>query len=154
MKNNKGFTLIELIVVISLMVIIAGVSSRTLGTVSNQELKDFANNYDSMLSQCQIETMSGLPQAQLEIVISDGEYRAILYSGTEVIKSQFLGETHLTCEYDGTKLTTGTKLVVKFDRSTGEITTNPSFKKLSVSNKRGTYNVELVPQTGYHKVTQ
>ena len=41
MKNNRGFTLIELIVVIAVMSIIAGVSSSVISSVSNQELKNF-----------------------------------------------------------------------------------------------------------------
>ena len=49
MKNNKGFTLVELIVVIAIMAIIAGVSSSTISIISKQELKDFTNNQDAML---------------------------------------------------------------------------------------------------------
>ena len=164
MKNNKGFTLVELIVVIALMAIIAGVSSYTISTVSNQELKDFANNYDAMLSQCQIETMSGMRNPVLEIAVNrDGEYRATLYSTTtrndgstvrEVVKSQYLGEDYLVCKYDETTLARTDTLTVQFDRSTGEITTNKGFKTISVSNGRGTYKVQLVPETGFHKVTQ
>lgn len=163
MKNNKGFTLVELIVVIAIMAIIAGVSSSTISIISKQELKDFTNNLDAMLCQCKVETMSGMTDPVLEISIKDDEYRATLYEMAlqndgsrvkQVVKSQYLGEDYLVCKYDETTLARTDTLTVQFDRSTGEITTNKGFKTISVSNGRGTYKVQLVPETGFHKVTQ
>lgn len=173
MKNNKGFTLVELVVVIALMSIIAGVSSYTLSSVTNQELKDFANNYDSMLSQCQIETMSGMQNPVLELKLhNDGEYKATLYRTIivdgnprrEVVKSQYLGEDYLTCYYsiDGNSQTLNLgqyeTLSLTFDRSTGEITTKVDADEYKITrigaiDKRNvSYGIDLVPETGYHKV--
>lgn len=173
MKNNKGFTLVELVVVIALMAIIAGVSSYMLSAVTNQELKDFANNYDSMLSQCQIETMSGMQNPVLELTQNnDGEYMATLYRTVivegnqrrEVVKSQYLGEDPLICFYnvedDSQTFNLGRyeRLSLTFDRSTGEITTkigNNAYKitRIGAIDKRNlSYGIDLVPETGYHKV--
>ncbi len=113
MKNNQGFTLIELIVVIAIMGIIAGISGSSLSGVSNQELKNFVNTYDAMLSECKVETMSGMPDPMLEIMVveKDGndEYEAILYETEKrnnavsktIVKEEYLGEDYLdfTCTY-------------------------------------------------------
>lgn len=157
MKNNQGFTLVELIVVIAIMSIIAGVSSNVMSSVSNQELKDFVNSYDAMLSECKVETLSGMPSPSLKIVVEDGEYRAVLYKNGTEVKKQYLGEDYLTCKFytaDGTEKSGS--LSISYDRSTGAITTSiEDVTKVSVSNKKGTtYSVELIPQTGYHKVVR
>lgn len=165
MKNNRGFTLIELIVVIAVLAIIAGISGGTMGSVSKQELKDFVNAYDAMLSECKIETLSGMNNPYLRIVNEENEYRAVLYeksngngSGGTIVKKQYLGEDYLTCKYykaDGTEIQSNS-LTIWYDRTTGAMKTNlAGVVKVSVSNKKGmTYSVELIPQTGYHRVAQ
>lgn len=159
MKNNKGFTLVELIVVIAMMAIIAGVSSSTISIISKQELKDFTNNLDAMLCQAKVETMSGLPDPVLEISRRNGEYKATLYKNSsttkEVVKSQYLGEDYLTCAYkkEGSSVNyTGNGVIsFKYNRNTGELV-DKTITEISVTDKTGTFYIELIPQTGYHKV--
>lgn len=160
MKNNKGFTLVELIVVIAMMAIIAGVSTTVISTVSKQELKDFTNNLDAMLCQAKIETMSGLPDPALEVAIINGEYRATLYKyyndaeNKIEIKSQYLGENYLKCEVSGEKLGLGKKAVFVYNRSTGELM-NKALKEVKISDKSESfYKIELIPETGYHKIVR
>lgn len=167
MKNNKGFTLVELVVVIALMGIIAGVSSTVISSVSKQELKDFTNNLDAMLCQTKIETMSGMPDPMLELAIIDGEYRATLYKNSSSttpirVKSQYLGEDYLYCRYyKGDEDTNGEPyheaIMFKYDRNTGELSiSNSEITKLSVAmsekGEKGQYVIQFVPQTGYHKI--
>lgn len=164
MKNNKGFTLVELVVVIAMMAIIAGVSSTVISTVSKQELKDFTNNLDAMLCQTKIETMSGMTDPVLEISVRNGEYRATLYQmalqsdGSRVkepVKSQYLGDDYLKCTYtsEGNVINyTGSGVIsFKYDRNTGELI-NKKITDISVTSKLGTYTIQFVPQTGYHKI--
>lgn len=165
MKNNKGFTLVELVVVIALMAVIAGVSSYTVNLVTKQELKDFSNNLDAMLCQCKIETMSGMTDPALVISIEDQEYVATLYknysTSREVVKRQYLGENYLTCTY---YYKVGNRVLeweirepftidFQYDRNTGELE-NKSIEKIEVGyrQKRGTYAIEFVPETGYHRI--
>ena len=164
MKNNKGFTLVELVVVIALMAIIAGVSSTVISITSKQELKDFTNNLDAMLCQTKVETMSGMVDPVLEISIRDGEYRATLYHTVihdnglrekEPVKSQYLGQEYLTCTFErGDEVTTYTGFGVisfRYDRNTGELE-DKLLTKVSVSSELGEFSIEFVPQTGYHKI--
>ena len=160
MKNNKGFTLVELIVVIALMAIIAGVSTTVISSVSKQELKDFTNNLDAMLCQTKVETMSGLPDPALEIAIVDGEYRATLYKyhrdpeNRAEVKSQYLGEDYLTCAVPGITMGPGKIIRFTYNRSTGELQDN-TLTELIVSDKSGTeYEIQFFPQTGYHKIVR
>lgn len=163
MKNNKGFTLIELIVVIAVMSIIAGVSSNIVSSVTKQELKDFVNNYDAMLTQCKVETLSGMSEPILELKIENGEYRAILSKKEQkadgsftrtVVKNQYLGEDYLECSFDldGSlhTLSGGTTVKISYNRSTGEL--NQKLNQVSVSDGRTTYYVIFTPETGYHKI--
>ena len=173
MKNNQGFTLIELIVVIAIMAIIAGISGRSLSSVSNQEAKDFINTYNALLSECKVETTSGMPSPGIRLQIKDGEYQAVLYKTVieeeddgsvtqreEIVRTEVLGEDHLICKFGAkeatyeelSKFERNTTLDVKFDRATGQI--NTTFTKISISNGRKIYYIELIPETGYHRIVQ
>ncbi len=178
MKNNQGFTLIELIVVIAIMGIVAGVSTSTMSSVSNQELKDFVNAYDALLSECKVETMSGMPDPGIRIIREEREYRAVFYKTVvtkdddgnsitteEIVRKEYLGPISLdvVCTYvdnASAEHTYAGDLSISFDRSTGEIKTSlpagtqVSLLKYSISNGRKTYHVELIPATGYHRIVQ
>ena len=167
MKDNRGFTLVELIAVIAVMAIIAGVSTTVLSSVSHREMKNFLHAYDAMLSECKVETLSGMPSPSLKLVFEDKEYKAVLCDKNgNKIKEEYLGEYVLKCTVSGTAYTfqkndtSKTLLTVRYDRNTGALTathpdgTNISNKfEISVANKKGvTYSIELIPQTGYHKI--
>ena len=80
----------------------------------------------------------------------------------EIVRTEFLGNDYLTCTFvkkdsqDQTPVTfnknyNGT-LDVSFNRATGEI--NTIFTKISISNGRKSYSIELIPETGYHRIVQ
>ena len=168
MKNNKGFSLIELVVVIALMAIIAGVSSYIGSIVTKQELKDFTNNLDAMLCQCKVETMSGMSDPALVISVEGDVYKATLYknynsSSRTVVKSQYLGEDYLTCKYyykdnrntESRDVSALRPVVFSYDRNTGELLNQTSVKlEVGYKERFGAYSIEFVPQTGYHKIVK
>ena len=160
MRNNKGFTLIELVVVIAVMAVITTVSTYVVGMVSKQKLKDFTNDLDAMLCQCKIETMSGMPQPTLELSLVDGVYQATLYKNSfsyskKAVKTQTLGNTSLKVTYmeNGMEreLREGRKVSFQYDRVTGELI-NTAITKVTASDNTGSYAIEFVPKTGFHEV--
>lgn len=157
MKNNKGFTLVELIVVITLMTILASVSSYVINIATKQKLKDFTNDLDAMLCLCKVETMSGMTNPSLEVSLAGGEYKATLYENGTAVKTQFLGKDSLEVTYTKNRVETafqdGDSISFRYDRVTGELK-DKEITKISVSDRTGSYAINFVPQTGYHKIVR
>ena len=140
MKNNRGFTLIELIAIIAVMAIIAGVSTGVMSNVSHREMKNFLHAYDAMLSECKVETLSGMKNPSLKLIFDDEEYKAVLYENGTQVKEEYLGKYILACtiatqEFTPQKNTPQkTLLTIQYDRTTGAMTATLSDGS-QISNK-------------------
>ena len=176
--NNKGFTLIELIVVIAMMSVIVGSSISLFGSVSNQKIKNFTSTFDDMVSQCKVETASGTPKTALELQVTNGEYRAVIYknygeTNQTVIKDVFLGKDSLICEVNSYafdfQATGDNAIVFYFDRTTGEMTVDASCitgyvvpneykSKTEIAvcqyENQIKHKVQIINRTGYHKIVR
>ena len=174
MKNNRGFTLIELMVVVAIVSILVGAMTYSINSVSSTRAKKFASDLNAMISQCRVDTMSGAPSpTYLEISQDEnGDYYGTLYEGGAEKAKQKLGGSGISCKFstavDGSSLVdvkNAQSISLGFDRSTG------AFVKLSdvcegknsgitgdyctfifIASGGGSYVITLVPNTGYHSV--
>lgn len=74
-KNNGGFSLVELIVVIAISVVLIGAATISIRSVMGVEVKQCARNIESIINKTRVTTM-GKDSAVLEIYkdASDGAY--------------------------------------------------------------------------------
>lgn len=56
MTKNKGYTLIEMLIVISIMAILAGLSMFSIGVIRDAKRSAAVNTFDSQLSSCLVKT--------------------------------------------------------------------------------------------------
>ena len=82
MTKNKGYTLVEMIIVIAIMAILGGVSFLTIGVIKQAKRQSAATTLDNQISNCLIKTKAISPStngkdAPLCMVIkkrTDGTY--------------------------------------------------------------------------------
>ncbi len=79
MKNNKGFTLVELIIVIAIIAVLASSSFAYFSLNSSTNAKEVASDLQAMISRLKISTISGEINPYMSVIHeSDGLY-AVLY---------------------------------------------------------------------------
>ena len=132
MKQNKGYSLIEIIVVIAIMMTLIGVGILQMSMVSGYRAKQCAKNIEAQLNKVQITNMS---KKLTEMVIyqdaSDGAYyvkvtenKGITASEKSTNKQVGKGSLLITYSMDAhdsdiRTLEPGKEILIRFDRATG-----------------------------------
>ncbi len=161
-KNNKGYTLVELIVIIAILAVLVSVISYSIGIVFRNRSREAASDFDSLLSAVRISTMSGeyyeivttdptdpsittttyhTPRLEMSYVGgSTDEYIANLYtiSNDTATQSEDLGAGNLNITYS-TVVSTGTPV-------TGEAVKTSTIK-LTYNNETGALDTFSVNNT-------
>ena len=127
--NNKGFSLVEIIIVIALLGIIAGILAGNNGYLTNSAVKGLSQSIKSSIGETRIKAM-GKQQTVICIYkdASDGQYYKQIYSkvNDSVVAGEkdLLGKSYPEVKYmvGATEYTLDTSnyLLIGFDRSTGE----------------------------------
>lgn len=168
--NNRGFTLVELIVVIAILGILSGVMSYSVNQIFSSRARKFADEYDALLTQCRVSTLSGAKAPVYVKLYQDtnGDFYGALYEGGSEVSSKKLGGNSLSCTFtygSGTGTTAAISdsqsLCIGYNRSTGAFLALNSVgtglntglsgncTKVCVADK---ITITLVPSTGYHKI--
>lgn len=131
MKNNKGFSLVELIIVLAILAVVTGVSFVGLGYVYGKNVKSSIEKIDNSLLKIQSYTMSkstGGRDIYMRLTKkSDGFYVEYWHAGAaSPIESENIGKRNytMTAYYDGgssgtVAVDSGSPVDIYFDRSTG-----------------------------------
>lgn len=147
--NDRGFTLVEVIVVVAILGILSGVVSLSLNQVSAGKLRKFTAACDAMLTRCRVETLSGAgADTYVELRLEDGRCAVRFCRNGETEDEEIL-RCPAPCTYtlNGTEtaLTASAPLRLSFDRTTGAL--NESCTEINVSGSV----ISLAPATGYHR---
>lgn len=165
MKNNKGFSLVELIIVIAIISILTGVSFVGLGYLYSTNVKSTVQKLDSSLQKVQSYTTAKSNGGRdVGLVIkkkSDGFY--VEYKGIAGQEDAKIGGQNLTFKYyvggTATIIDSTQSLELNFDRSTGgllPLTNNGSdyCEKIEVSlNGANAYTITISKVTGRTEIS-
>lgn len=170
-KNNSGFSLVELVVIMALMAIFMGIFSLGIGQLTGYDAKETYKKISSAITKNKIDTL-GKAKAPgsmyLEIYKSDSDNQ--IYARTVIVDTDTKTETKIdetklskrgrsTVTYEmeggsGVEATESHPLKICFNRSTGAIVdladpgTVSTLKYIRVTAGTKTYTIELVPSTG------
>lgn len=103
--NNKGFSLVELIVVVLIMGIIAGGVTVSVSVIYNASVSNASERLVQMCEKARSEALSRQDDSlRLVVYKSDGDFYADLtrlnsLGGTEVIATEKLGNSHIDICY-------------------------------------------------------
>lgn len=157
-NNNKGFTLVELIVVIAIIGVVASMTSLSFSTVSSKRAERCATSVDSLISRCRLGCISHSGNTYLIITLDSdknivGEYYE---NGVKVSTDTFPGKgttvTYTTTA--GTVSLASKPLTLSFNRATGAQnfqTDGVSYCTAITFTSGKVYTITLVPSTGNHK---
>ena len=115
-KNNGGFSLVELIVVIAISVVLIGAATISIRSVMGVEVKQCARNIESIINKTRVKIYKA----------SDGAYYyKMTINGTEsdpskIGKSRIEVYYSMNDDYSGkTQLNVSDSIELQFDRSSG-----------------------------------
>ena len=163
MKNNKGFSLLELVVVMALVVILSSITIMSFRAVSGANAKECAKKIEEQLNAVKTTTM-GKNSVTMELYkTSDGVFADITtFSDVKAggissnITTVKLGKASVDVSYsmhsDGSMPVTLTdsKVKIEFDRASGAVKQNSGLSVCKIWTTNGTVKktITLYQETG------
>lgn len=152
-RDARGFSLVELIVVIAIMAVLMTTGLVSMSLVSGQNVKSCVSEAESYLSRTRLEAMSR-ENAELKLLVkNDGVYVNLSVEGRDVK----IGKSGISVSYETTGGTTvdvsgSTELIISYDRSSGAFKPLPGSaeycERIIFTGSGRTVSLRLVPQTG------
>lgn len=166
MKDHRGLTLVELIVVVAIITVLTGIAAMSISTISGLPAKKCAQQMLSSISKVRITTM-GKKTDVLRITMDSDEciYIQEIIDGTSE-QSKLVGKKGVTIKYtiidsgvegSETVMGVGDVLELSFDRSSGafkEISPGKHYGKIISSKGGKEYSIIMVPATGKMSVSR
>lgn len=157
-KNNEGFSLVELIVVIAIMVVMVGGTITYIGTLGSSKVKKCAKELESHITQTKVCAMSR-SQASLTVYADDTGVCVKTVEGS-VTDTSKIGEKNIQVSYRNTRgsetyvpvgNSAASGIELTFDRASGALKKMPDGRYcygFKVTNGSNTYYVDIEPLTG------
>lgn len=164
MKDNRGFSLIELIVIMAIIIIIGAGMLIGLGLLSGAEAKKCVNKLDSGLKLTKTVCMSkAAGELEFSCDASGDYYMEITGYAREKIGKSSLSVVYTTgtgASAADTVMANGTSLKLSFQRGSGMFagigtdgSGNPVYcTKITITQNTTTKTIILIPETGKHYI--
>lgn len=144
-KDNRGLSLIELIVVVAIMGILLAGGINYLGLLSSHSAKETATKLKSAMTEARTEAMSK-SQASLRIYEDGSEYYAELTVNGKIQSPVQIGNSRVEVTYERVATVEENLpvdgLVIEFDRDTG------AFKPVDVLEGKNVYCRKIIVTAG------
>lgn len=152
-KDNRGFSLVELIIVMAIMAVLGGVMFMGVGMISGKPADKCAEKLKAVIQSSRVTTM-GRTGVKLELYrAADGRIMSE-QTTSEGTKESIIGDADVTVEVDINDSdslsplgSAASPLVIEFDRSTGALK-NADKIKIEVSRANTTRVLILYGLTG------
>lgn len=135
LKDNRGLSLLEIVVVLSMMVVVAGVASLSLAIIPSSEAKKSVTSVDSMMTRTRTGTLTRAGNVVMAVSVAlDGAVSVSYYEQSDPDKaaSLFLKEQEILSDGDnvlvyyytdkemsvGKPLSAGSSIGFSFSRNT------------------------------------
>lgn len=164
MKNNKGFSLIELIIVLAIIAVLGGVMWMGFQSVGSRQVNQCTNNIESFLGRTKTLALAK-DAAKVRIYRNDDGYYADIYVGsaaapetTKKIGTDSLAVSYVTNDSAVTAFSVGTQLELSFQRDSGAFTAlgggSTGVYCVEIQVIKGDYerSVKMIPETGKYFV--
>lgn len=121
--NNAGMSLIELLVVISIMSIMTGTMAISANLVFSKDAEKCATRLNDAISTARMNAMSKPGTGELVVKKQGGEYVAVYDDGSSENLSENNKISNISCSFNGTTvvISESDSVNIKFDKSKGTV---------------------------------
>ena len=155
MKNNKGFTYVELILVIGIMVLVTGLVTISIGLISRNNVTKAGDKISSKVSEARMMTIAkGVEKGAAILEYQNGNYYCVLDGEQYKVASDPISISVI--KDDGTVISVADagSVPIKFSRNTGGLySSNTDYDILRIENSSGGKKVEYKFQKISGKLT-
>lgn len=150
MKNNKGFTYVELILVLAVMMLVASFTTITIGLVSRNNVSKAGDKLVSKISEARMVTIAkGVDKGTAIIKYENGRYYCSVDEQTYKVASDPISISIIKDDGDELNVSSLGSVEIKFNRSTGGLnSSNSEYDLLKIENvssgKRVNYKFQKI----------
>lgn len=174
-KQNKGYTLVEIIIVIVLIGLLATVAGSSISLVFSSEAKKCANNTSALISKAKVSALSREGNVGVKIYRDGGNIVGAYYENGAEISREKLGGSRVNFNYmykngqnEVNVNLTSTPLYISFNKGTGSLKTIGEASLAELGSASGaeaapaeiiitsgsrTLVITFVESTGQHAIT-
>lgn len=160
--NNKGFSLVELIIVIAIMCVLGVGTVATIGIINNAKVKSCAKSIYTSIGRVKTNTLAKEGEHSSSDGVSEYKNKFEVYKNDKnqvfiretvngYAEEKMVGTNGVTVRYSkggGSESTLGaTPIACTFDRSSG-VVSNCDFDTIIISGGKRRYTIKLLVNTG------
>lgn len=126
-RHSGGFSLVEMIAVISIIGIIVIISAGPLASIYKARAKAVSTELNALITQCKLNTLSG-KSSRLEVEFDEDENRykcELIYTdksrNNEIYKTEYIGSKQSEIKVNNSKSLKSNKMIIGFSPSTGKV---------------------------------
>ncbi len=154
--NNKGFTLVEMMIVIAVIAVaIVGIITST-AVISSSNARKAANSFISLMGECRVNTTTGAQGVSIEITQNEGQLIANITkksSTNETIeREEILCESDVQFEFLDDNDKEITVKSITFNRETGALHEPSELDRVVFKGGNREYVVKIHASTGYFEI--